>query len=45
MYLFRGFKALRKTKQHQERYERQFQRLENTKQGKADVFRDKIGKS
>ena len=33
------------TKQHQERYDREFQRLENAKQGKAIVFKGKIEKS
>ena len=39
---FTGFKATRKTKQCKEIHGRHFQRLQNTKEGKADVFRDKI---
>ena len=42
--IFRGFKAPRKTKIYQERYERRFQRLQKTKQGKANVLRGKIEK-
>ena len=32
-------------KQHREKYETQFYRLQNAKQGKVDVFRDKIDRS
>ena len=42
---FTGFKATRKTKQCKEMHGRHFQRLQNTKEGKADVFRDKIKRS
>ena len=38
-------KTAKKSQTHQEKYDRQFQRMETTKQGKADVFREKIKKA
>ena len=38
----RGFKALRKTKQDQEMYEKEFYSNQVSKQTRAAVFRDKI---
>ena len=38
----RGFKALRKTKQDQEMYEKEFHSNQVSKQTRAAVFRDKI---
>ena len=43
--LFRGFEEPGKAKRQQERYKKQFQKLQNTIQGKTDVFRRKIQRS